>query len=128
MINILSTQIRVNYKLDSTACDEYKRCGIVLVNRNWTYKNDDAIVLRAVGDSYRTYDGLNKGETYTFVAAIYWFDEKDVYHIGDPTEPVTIKAQAPTSKTPTNLEIVTAPTKTEYIEGETFDSTGMKLK
>ena len=125
-INMLSTQIRVNYKLSS--CGEYKRCGIVLVNRNWYFRNDEAIVLRAVGDSYKTYDGLNKGETYAFVAAVYWFDDNDQYHMGELGEPITIKAQAPTSKTPTNLEIVTAPTKTEYIEGETFDPTGMKLK
>ena len=124
--NMLSTQIRVNYKLSS--CGEYKTCGVVLINLNWYYRNDYAIVLRAAGDGYKTYDGLNKGETYAFKVAVYWFDDDGKYHMSLPGEPLTIKAQAPTSKTPTKLDITTAPTKTEYIEGETFDPTGMKLK
>ena len=124
--NMLSTQIRVNYKLSS--CGEYKTCGVVLVNRNWYFRNDEAIVLRAAGDSYKTYDGLYKGEKYAFLVAVYWFDDNNQFHMSELGDPITLKAQAPTSKTPTKLEIVTAPTKTEYIEGETFDPTGMKLK
>ena len=124
--NMLSTQIRLNYKLSS--CGEYKRCGIVLVNRNWYFRNDEAIVLRAAGDDYKTYDGLNKGETYAFLVAVYWFDNDGIYHTSELSDPITLKAQAPTDKAVTGISITKEPTKTTYKAGEKFDPTGMKIK
>ena len=124
--NTLSTQIRLNYKLSS--CGEYKTCGVVLINLNWYYKNDYAIILRSAGDSYKTYDGLNKGETYMFKAAVYWFDDDGKYHMSLPGKPITIKAQAPTGRVVTGISITKEPTKTTYKAGEKFDPTGMKVK
>ena len=124
--NTLSTQIRLNYKLSS--CGEYKTCGVVLINLNWYYKNDYAIILRSAGDSYKTYDGLNKGETYLFKAAVYWFDDDGKYHMSLPGKPITIKAQAPTGRVVTGISITKEPTKTTYKAGEKFDPTGMKVK
>ncbi len=124
--NMLSTQIKVEYDLASC---KYEKCGIIVLNANWAYKDNQAMILRPKGGAgYKVYDGLNRGETYKFAVALYWFDENGGYHNSSWSWAAPIKAEAPTNKIPTNLDITTMPTKTEYIEGETFDPTGMKLK
>ena len=123
--NMLSTQIKVNYKLSS--CD-YEKCGIIVVIDNWVYKYDGAMSLRASGEGYKIYENLNRGETYSFRVALYWFDENGGYHNSAYSKPVTIKAEAPKDKVVGSIEITKEPTKTTYKAGEKFDPTGMKIK
>lgn len=59
-----------------------------------------------------------------------WTDASKVYEISQgklPNFDTTIKAFT-TTKVSENIEIVTPPTKTSYMEGEDFDVTGMVIK
>ena len=122
--NTLSTQVRVEYELNSCS---YAKCGVVLLNENWAYKNNEAMILRS-GSGYKVYDGLNKGENYTFRVALYWFDENGGYHNSKWSDPKSIVVGSNVGKVATDLVILNSPNKTNYVVGEKFDPTGMKVR
>ena len=122
--NTLSTQVRVEYELNSCS---YAKCGVVLLNENWAYKNNEAMILRS-GSGYKVYDGLNKGENYTFRVALYWFDENGGYHNSKWSDPKSIVVGSNVGKVATDLVILNSPNKINYVVGEKFDPTGMKVR
>ena len=82
---ITSTTIEVNYKLDN--CN-LNKCGIVVINKNWVYKNPKAMQLRGKNTTSAPFTDLNKNETYEFYVQVYWF-EGDLYKTGKPVGPVS---------------------------------------
>ncbi len=82
---IASTTIEVKYKLDN--CN-LNKCGIVVINKNWVYKNPKAMQLRGKDTTTAPFTDLDKDETYEFYVQVYWF-EGDLYKTGKPVGPVS---------------------------------------
>ncbi|MDO4369593.1 MAG: bacterial Ig-like domain-containing protein [bacterium] len=120
-----STSVSIKYDLSSCPLNQ---CGIMVMNENWfKEKRDGSIVLRSKNDKEYIWQNLEKGTTYNFLVAVYWFDEDGILKNGVWSDKKSVEVGTPTDKVATDMVITTGPTKTVYNAGEAFDPKGMKI-
>ena len=85
---LTDTSVTIKYKLDSCTLNN---CGIMVMNETWLKeKKNGSIILRSKKDEEYVWQNLEKGKTYNFYVAVYWFDSDGKLNNGKWSGPKSI--------------------------------------